>query len=161
MEESFAAASISSYHGDSAANAVSPVQVAMDPVKSDAFRSIDAVTHDCAVTSGVFSRVHLSSGLKVKRWHQAGVKETKTLLLFGFRSCSPVDLLLGDVRPVDLFGGHVHVKSHSVLQTGDHSGVLTFVQSHLSDFMTVGEEKVGYCTCKTRVDKLFHVNCGH
>lgn len=68
---------------------------------------------------------------------------------------SPVDLLLGDVRPVDLFGGHVHVESHDVLQTGDYSGVLTFVQSHLSDFMTVGEEKVGYCTYEIEVDMLF------
>lgn len=79
MEKSFATASISGYHGDGAANAVSPVQVTVDPVKSDAFGSINVATHDCAVTSGVFSRVHLSSVLKVESQRQAGVNGTKTL----------------------------------------------------------------------------------
>lgn len=59
-----------------------------------------------------------------------------------------VDLPLGDIRPVDLLSGHVHVQRHHVLQAGDDPGVLTPVQGHLSDFVAVGEEKICYRTCK-------------
>lgn len=61
MKQCFSAAAISSYHGDGAADAVSPVQVTMDPVKSDAFGSTDIAADHYGVMSGVFSRVYLSS----------------------------------------------------------------------------------------------------
>lgn len=59
--------------------------------------------------------------------------------------CSPVDLLLGDVRPVDLLGSHVDVQSHCVLQTRNDACVLTLVQCHLPHLMAIGEEQEGYC----------------
>ena len=62
LEQSFATAPVRGYHGDGAADAVGPVQVPVDPVEGEAFRSIDVAADDCAVMSGVVGHVHLGSG---------------------------------------------------------------------------------------------------
>lgn len=67
VKESFAPASIGSHHWDGAADAVRPVQVAMDPVEGDAFRSINVKIHNCAVMTWVFSQVQGSS-FENKQW---------------------------------------------------------------------------------------------
>lgn len=147
VEESFSMAAISGCHGDSAAHTVGPVEVFMDPVVGDPLGSINAAVDYGLVLRWVVSRVHVCSGWNIQTGvkHQ-GKKPTSSPL--GFQSDSPVDFLLGNVRPVDLFGGHVNVERHHVLQAGDYSSVLAFVQRHLSHFMTVCEEEVGYGTCR-------------
>lgn len=142
-------AAVGSRHGDRPANAVRPVQVSVDPVESDALGGRQVAADHHAVVRGVFGRVGRRSGMTAKSWSQAwgvGSRTRGRPLSFRRHSRSPVDLLLGDVRPVDLVGGDVHVEGHDVLQPGDHAGVLTSVQRHLSDFVAVGEEKVGYRT---------------
>lgn len=97
VEESLAAAAVSSYHGDGPADAVGPVQVTVDPVESDALGSVDVAPDHHAVMSGVFGRVHWSSGMTTDRRRQGGVEDSDILLSFWCHSPAPVDLLLGDV----------------------------------------------------------------
>lgn len=59
------------------------------------------------------------------------------------RAGSPVDLPLGQVRPVDPVTGHLCVQGNHILEVGDEAGVLASVQSHLPHFVAVGEEEVG------------------
>ena len=61
----------------------------------------------------------------------------------GEQAGSPVDLPLGQVRPVDPVTGHLRVQGDHVLKVGDKAGVLASVQSHLPDFVAVGKEEVG------------------
>lgn len=61
----------------------------------------------------------------------------------GERAGSPVDLPLGQVRPVDPVTGHLRVQGNHILKVGDEAGILASVQSHLPHFMAVGEEEVG------------------
>ena len=61
----------------------------------------------------------------------------------GEQAGSPVDLPLGQVRPVDPVTGHLRVQGNHILKVGDKAGVLTSVQSHLPHFVAVGEEEVG------------------
>lgn len=51
MEEGFAAATISSYHRYGPADAVSPVEVSMDPVHGDAFGGISVIADHHTVMS--------------------------------------------------------------------------------------------------------------
>lgn len=59
-----------------------------------------------------------------------------------------VDLLMGDVRPEDLLGSHIHVQRHHVLQSRDDTDILTSVQRHLPHLVAIGKEQVSHRTCQ-------------
>lgn len=55
--------------------------------------------------------------------------------------CSPIDLAVGEVTPVDAIGGHFDVQRHDVLEHGDDTRVVPLHQVYPPHFVPVGEDE--------------------
>lgn len=55
--------------------------------------------------------------------------------------CSPVDLAVGEVAPVDAIGGNFNVQRHDVLEHGDEPRVVPLYQVYPPHFVPVGEDQ--------------------
>lgn len=62
--------------------------------------------------------------------------------------CSPIDLAVGEVTPVDAIGGNFNIQRHNVLEHGDEARVVSLHQVYPPHFMPVGEDQGGaFASC--------------